>query len=44
VLGRTEAFLSQLGDRHAGLRRMLLEVKDGAERALRVQAADRAGE
>ena len=42
VLGRTEAFLSQLGDRHAGLRRMLLEVKDGAERALRVQAADRA--
>jgi aminopeptidase N len=42
VLGRTEAFLAELGDRHPGLRRMLLEVKDGAERALRVQAADSA--
>ncbi|NLF06291.1 MAG: aminopeptidase N, partial [Actinomycetales bacterium] len=42
VLGRTDAFLAALGDRHPGLRRMLLEVKDGAERALRVQAADRA--
>lgn len=42
VLGRTEAFLDQLGDRHHGLRRMVLEVKDAAERALRVQAADRA--
>jgi len=42
VLGRTDAFLDALGDRHAGLRRMLVEVADGARRALRVQAADRA--
>jgi len=41
LLGRTDAFLAELGERHPGLRRMLVEVKDGAERALRVQAADR---
>src|SRR5690606_12485446 len=41
LLARTDAFLAELGERHPGLRRMLVEVKDGAERALRVQEADR---
>ncbi len=42
VVGRTRAYLAELGESSPGLRRMLVEVLDGAERALRVQAADRA--
>jgi aminopeptidase N len=43
TLERTDAFLASLDDDQAALRRMMLENRDGVARALRAQAADRAG-
>ena len=42
LLGRTDAFLAQLGDRQPGLRRMVVENRDAVRRALVAQATDRA--
>ncbi|QTE30450.1 aminopeptidase N [Pengzhenrongella sicca] len=42
LLAVTDAWLEQLGDRHPGLRRMVVENRDSVRRALAAQAADRA--
>ena len=42
LLGRTDAWLEQLGDRTPALRRLLVENRDGVRRALTAQARDRA--
>jgi aminopeptidase N len=41
TLDRTDAFLEALGEDSPSLRRLVLESRDGVERALRAQAADR---
>ncbi|WP_104118575.1 aminopeptidase N [Arthrobacter sp. B1805] len=41
TLDRTDAFLAELGEASPSLRRLVLESRDGIERALRAQAADR---
>ena len=41
VLTRTDEFLDSLDEGQSSLRRMIVEVRDGAQRALRVQEADR---
>ncbi|GEB64297.1 aminopeptidase N [Sinomonas atrocyanea] len=41
MLERTDEFLASLGPDQAALRRMTLENRDGVQRALRAQAADR---
>ncbi len=43
VLGRTDAWLAQLGDRHPALRRLVVESRDGVRRALAAQDRDRRG-
>ena len=40
VLGITDAWLEQLGDRHPALRRLVVEARDGVRRALAAQARD----
>ncbi|NMR19646.1 aminopeptidase N [Cellulomonas fimi] len=42
LLARTDAWLAELGDRLPGLRRMVVENRDGVRRALAAQEADRA--
>ncbi|EYR64528.1 hypothetical protein N866_09065 [Actinotalea ferrariae CF5-4] len=42
VLGRTDAWLDQAGDRHPALRRLVVESRDGVRRALAAQERDRA--
>ncbi|WP_277051507.1 aminopeptidase N [Ruania albidiflava] len=42
VLGRTDEFLDGLGDRLPALRRLVVEARDTARRALAAQARDRA--
>jgi aminopeptidase N len=41
TLDRTDAFLAGIGDASPSLRRLILESRDGVERALKAQAADR---
>ncbi len=41
TLERTDAFLAELGDEIPSLRRLILENRDGVQRALRAQAVDR---
>jgi aminopeptidase N len=41
TLDRTDAFLAALGDSSPSLRRLILESRDGVERARKAQAADR---
>ena len=41
VLARTDEYLEGLGEEHPGLRRMLLECRDGVRRARAAQEADR---
>jgi aminopeptidase N len=41
TLDRTDAFLADLGDDIPSLRRLILENRDGVQRALRAQAVDR---
>ncbi|KNC19126.1 aminopeptidase N [Arthrobacter sp. RIT-PI-e] len=41
TLERTDAFLAELGEDSPSLRRLVLESRDGVERALRAQVADR---
>ncbi|MHA7282702.1 aminopeptidase N [Arthrobacter sp. TMS2-4] len=41
TLDRTDAFLETLGEESPSLRRLVLESRDGVDRALRAQAADR---
>jgi aminopeptidase N len=41
LLGRTDAWLAQLSDRHPALRRLVLENRDGVRRALAAQQRDR---
>ncbi|HEX9043436.1 MAG TPA: aminopeptidase N [Candidatus Limnocylindrales bacterium] len=43
LVARTDRLLERLADRHPGLRRLMLENRDGAERTLRAQARDRTG-
>ncbi|MBJ2119958.1 aminopeptidase N [Arthrobacter sp. MSA 4-2] len=40
TLERTDAFLAELGDEIPSLRRLILENRDGVQRALRAQAVD----
>ncbi|SED80127.1 aminopeptidase N [Ruania alba] len=42
LLARTDAFLAELGDRAPALRRLIVENRDSARRALTAQEADRA--
>ena len=44
VLARTDAFLSSLGDRTPALRRLVVENRDSARRALAAQRVDRAAQ
>ncbi|MHA7264563.1 aminopeptidase N [Arthrobacter sp. TMN-37] len=41
TLDRTDAFLAELGDSIPSLRRLILENRDGVQRALRAQAVDK---
>ena len=41
LLARTDAWLERLGDRQPGLRRMVVENRDGVRRALAAQESDR---
>ena len=43
LLGATDAWLADLGDRHPALRRLIVENRDGVRRALAAQEADRRG-
>jgi aminopeptidase N len=42
LLGRTDAWLDQIGDRTPALRRLIVENRDGVRRALAAQERDRA--